>query len=412
MSPPSQRATGSVDPDEIFDPLEFLHYLASVMEPNHGNSSIGKCKNRIKKAIEEFQDMQANLAIVTEERDSLGLKFGIAEETGGKLREEVAHLENQKLELQEEIKSIKLLKFDELILCSKQRLAALTQPSQMCPRSNTSVASSSNIVTEPKHVVVVEPKENWKPADGKQTLNYVNNALIESNKSNSGCKLKIMGKRILARNRVALQCESEHEVEKVRNTFTHDSNVTTTRPKKKLPRVIILGIPRHLSDNESTLKEDIINEIYDNDPIRAVKQDNPDEKLEVKFVKNDRVGTQYAIIECTAKLFEAMTHQGRLYIGTNYCTVKERISVVQCYSCQRYGHFSTNCQTIACANCAGNHETKQCTNQDLTKCVNCDWHNKHAKSKIDTNHKANDYNQCPQYARMEGNVRNTIQYHS
>lgn len=45
---------------------------------------------------------------------------------------------------------------------------------------------------------------------------------------------------------------------------------------------------------------------------------------------------------------------------------------VRCYNCNRYGHTQSRCHNPArCANCAGPHQTMDCTGKHPDKCASC-----------------------------------------
>ena len=72
-------------------------------------------------------------------------------------------------------------------------------------------------------------------------------------------------------------------------------------------------------------------------------------------------------------------HNDRLIVGIISCKIYDRAFVKRCFKCQRFGHFSDKCENDPkCAECGGDHETRDCTNKDADgnnihplKCVNC-----------------------------------------
>ena len=64
----------------------------------------------------------------------------------------------------------------------------------------------------------------------------------------------------------------------------------------------------------------------------------------------------------------------------DYQTTK-RNKITQCYNCQMFGHGSSHCKVKTfCANCAGNHLTKDCT-ESVAKCANCNGPHKSTDDK-------------------------------
>ena len=73
------------------------------------------------------------------------------------------------------------------------------------------------------------------------------------------------------------------------------------------------------------------------------------------------------------KLYAKLIEMNKICIGHSSCPVKKHIRVFRCFKCQRFGHFKQTCRNaVACAVCAGPHETKDCTVQ-VEKCSNCAW---------------------------------------
>lgn len=84
-----------------------------------------------------------------------------------------------------------------------------------------------------------------------------------------------------------------------------------------------------------------------------------------------------------------------------YCIVEwEKLrnnnkNVTQCYKCQSFWHIAANCyKQTKCAKCSEPHETKNCINEEVLKCSNCN-----------ENHAAFSKN-CPVYAQQLENKLN------
>jgi hypothetical protein len=61
----------------------------------------------------------------------------------------------------------------------------------------------------------------------------------------------------------------------------------------------------------------------------------------------------------------------------SYCfmqhAVHRKITVVQCFKCEGFGHIASRCRKMSPAglHCAGDHVSKECLNRDQVKCANC-----------------------------------------
>ena len=64
-----------------------------------------------------------------------------------------------------------------------------------------------------------------------------------------------------------------------------------------------------------------------------------------------------------------------VYVGLNKCKVYDRFWVTQCYHCQNFGHIAAKCptksQSATCGYCAGNHDSRNCTQKSTPCCANC-----------------------------------------
>lgn len=97
---------------------------------------------------------------------------------------------------------------------------------------------------------------------------------------------------------------------------------------------------------------------------------------------------------------EKLLELGKLKIGWKICKVHEYIGILRCYKCCGFYHFAKDCkEKETCGNCAGQHATKDCRNQEEKKCVNCEEKIKNFKIKnLKSNHSAYDSN-CSCYKR-------------
>lgn len=99
------------------------------------------------------------------------------------------------------------------------------------------------------------------------------------------------------------------------------------------------------------------------------------------------------IIKCTTNLFNQLIERRTLFFGMNVCRCYEHIRLIQCYKCQRFGHFSAQCTSNqVCRVCANDHQHKNC-NAVKFSCANFIKSNAMGKH-FDTAHKTTD-SRCP-----------------
>ena len=104
----------------------------------------------------------------------------------------------------------------------------------------------------------------------------------------------------------------------------------------------------------------------------------------------------------------------RVYVGlSESCRVYDHFHVKRCNNCQKFNHYSDNCDKSnesVCARCAGNHGTDKCQNYErdnfIPTCYNCKL-GKMANDK----HEAFSTS-CPTYVNAQDRLRKSIMYYS
>ena len=124
-------------------------------------------------------------------------------------------------------------------------------------------------------------------------------------------------------------------VENLKNDCTvtaQDKNTKTLYPKIK-----ISGIPKNLYNKDNTdelrnelmLKNKFLKELTDKDKVFHILflMDNKDSNFSSAVVKVDPTIKEVIL-----------NHGSRLFLGLSTCRVTERYHIVQCYTCQQFGH--------------------------------------------------------------------------
>ena len=107
-------------------------------------------------------------------------------------------------------------------------------------------------------------------------------------------------------------------------------------------------------------------------------------------------GNKFLLELRNKEAFEKISKMETIQLGTEPIRIsipgKRMGRIIQCFTCQQYGHFSKFCPTkiFICRLCARTHDPEKCP-EYLTprnwRCINC-------KNEINSNHKAGSY-QCP-----------------
>ena len=154
----------------------------------------------------------------------------------------------------------------------------------------------------------------------------------------------------------------------------------------------------------------------DEDIIQDLIEQN---ELEDEFKKNMKVIKKYEnkrrrnsgniIMEVRYDIFKDIMKRAKLNVGWRICKIEEYHCIVQCYKCARFNHFAKDCEnSVTCFKCAGNHKTKECTN-DYVKCINCVKTTEKLKIKLNSSHTSYDKN-CPCLARNIERITNRTNY--
>ena len=109
-----------------------------------------------------------------------------------------------------------------------------------------------------------------------------------------------------------------------------------------------------------------------------------------------------AVLRVDPCIRESIQSNGnRVFLGLSSCKVTDQYHIIQCYTCQSFGHKRgsaacslVNSQTSVCLYCAGNHTSKSCpSKKDYTshKCSNCIKSPKHDSTFQHTSNSAD----CP-----------------
>lgn len=138
--------------------------------------------------------------------------------------------------------------------------------------------------------------------------------------------------------------------------------------------------------------EDIIDLIYKQNEIISsdnYKKDEFESEFKIRtHLKSFRSKeTKRIIIEVNGSMLKILNKEN-INIGWRRAQVKDYISMLQYYNCCGIGHTTKKCQTpTTCANCAGDHDTRECR-EEQDYCILCYMEN------IKYNKNINPYHKC------------------
>ena len=114
-------------------------------------------------------------------------------------------------------------------------------------------------------------------------------------------------------------------------------------------------------------------------------------------------------IRVTYRLFNHMLSKGFVFMGNSFSRVEERFHIRQCFTCQKFGHISSQCtaKTPTCYHCAGPHYGRNCDSKDGNhqRCANCSQSiDPHLQSRASTHNAAS--KDCPSFLKRIQNPKN------
>jgi len=202
---------------------------------------------------------------------------------------------------------------------------------------------------------------------------------------------------------IILGCESEREMEKLRETMREKlgEDFKVTEPRGSKPKLKIVNV----GEEELQLDDVIL--------IDTIKKQNKiDEKLYIKIVKRivkgrsdnnardrgERKEDGSLILEVDEMTHELLLRREKINIGWRKCLVFDYYSIKRCFKCWGYYHIAKNCKREeTCQKCAGKHKISDCKATKM-RCVNCMHKIKTYNLKINDEHNALS-RKCPTFIR-------------
>lgn len=141
-----------------------------------------------------------------------------------------------------------------------------------------------------------------------------------------------------------------------------------SEPKKMLPKMTVVDIPK------SMLDEEIMSSILrKNAGIKRLVDTGL--SLSLLFAR-EKEHSKTVILKMAPEIRKEIVNAGGfLYVGLSHCRAFDRVWVRQCYHCQGFSHNADGCkkknEAPKCSFCAGSHRSRDCTNKNSPKCVNC-----------------------------------------
>lgn len=177
---------------------------------------------------------------------------------------------------------------------------------------------------------------------------------------------------------------------------TYDGDlVIVSEVIKKQPMIKISGAKIEINQDEDTeeLKSSIQDQIFFQNSWLPHNSDL--QVIEVYTISNPRMAYTNIIITTSLECHDALLKRGHIKLGFGNCRLSEHIDLIQCQTCNRYGHFRHTCNFPAnCKRCGQAHDKSFCTATNAQPhCHNCSLENENGAN-YNTRHHTND-NRCP-----------------
>jgi hypothetical protein len=279
---------------------------------------------------------------------------------------------------------------------------------ESCSKPATSTSSFADMVKKGSNnfirpnslsSVSIFPSDISKTSD--ETKNLVQKIICPGE-----MKLKVRGFRKTRNGGVVISTETKDDLEKLKNSVQlANSGLTIDETNKRKPRIIIIGVPSSMAENE------VYRCIFDqniSDKLPAMSRETfmSSLKLSHKSGRKDAESCNF-ILEVPAVVRKALITQDRLFINWTSCPVRDFTLVTRCFKCQQYGHAAKTCRAVSttCGHCGEDgHSMQDCKRKAETpKCATC------LRFKKPSGHRTGDP-ECPARKAAEIRYINSVDY--
>ncbi|XP_050515026.1 uncharacterized protein LOC126890215 [Diabrotica virgifera virgifera] len=213
-----------------------------------------------------------------------------------------------------------------------------------------------------------------------------------------------------ANGRVMIHCQDKKSLENLKSNVERHLGAEYEIKVGKLnnPKIKIIDVnPDDLNDNGEFINK-FLNQNLPDDSIQT------DIKIIHKFKSNRSRGNNVnVIIELSPKQFNYLiSNKHKVHMGWNSYQFFEFLSIIRCFRCWKFGHFSDKCESknYVCPLCGGKHKKDQCNNTTNFKCSNCTYAKDIMKlNDIDVNHHVFDIN-CSCYLKQLTKSKEKVNY--
>lgn len=186
---------------------------------------------------------------------------------------------------------------------------------------------------------------------------------------------QIVGVKKTSKSGVVLRVANESQLKKLESVNAIKSaGLRLEKPKGRKPRILVKDVPGSMEDNAFTIA------LYRQNIKDEIKITEDDFIKSTKITRRRKLdnGRKWIGLEIEPEVRKHLVAtKEKLFIDWATCRFVDDVEVVRCLRCQQFGHVHKFCtsKSPSCANCAGDHETRDCPDKNtpdfVPTCVAC-----------------------------------------
>lgn len=225
------------------------------------------------------------------------------------------------------------------------------QSARMEPDINGGKSYSETVKAEQEAVIIIKSRDE----EGKSSETTKKDIKSKINVWKFGIGITKMKK--VTRGAIVVGYENRKQIEKLKEEVTKDlgDKYIIRSPKKKKQKIRITDVDKEDCEKKQDFWDKIIEQ-------NGLRMDSTEGRIVHKSAREKTKRTTI-IAEVNDGTCEKLL--GTVKIGWKICRIQEYIGIVRCYKCCGFYHFARECtKKESCGNCAGQHATKECSNQE------------------------------------------------
>lgn len=239
---------------------------------------------------------------------------------------------------------------------------AVTSFADMVKKGNNEFIKPTNVSS-----VAIYPTDKQKSSEDTKSL-------VQKIICPEKMKLHVRGLRKTRNGGVIISTDSKDDIAKLKESVVlTTSGLTVDEPYKRKPRIVVIGVPTSMKENEvftCLFNQNLADKLPNSDLDSFLSSI----KLSHKSGKKDAETCNY-VLEVSAIIRKALITSQRVFVNWSSCPVRDFTLVTRCYQCQQYGHAAKTCRETVhtCGHCGEQgHSIKDCTKKENpSKCATC-----------------------------------------